>query len=179
MFLTIAYFQGDLYLPNQIKSESVGHSSTSRQTIGENNLNWFIEKYETEFLIELLGYTLFQNFKTGIHAESPLKIWTDLRDYLYRESNGFYFSPAANYVFFFVSRRGRTQTAVQGEIKGTMSYAEIAEDSDKLVKVWNDMCDMVSCFNCDFLSKRWDDYKGYSDGKHCKGKFIKINKFGI
>lgn len=179
MFLSSSYFQGELYLPNIKVSDSVGHSSYSRQTVGENDLNWYIEKYEREFLIKLLGSTLYHNFINGINETSPLQIWIDLKNAIYVESNDYYFSPAANYVFFYVSRRGRTQTGVQGEMRGTNSYAEIANDSDKLVKVWNDMCEMVEDFRCSFLAKNWNEYKQYADRVICYRDFIKINKFGI
>ena len=181
MIIDHTYFKGELYLPNLKLNDSVGHASNALQTVGENDLSWYMEKYEREFLIRLLGTSLYKSFIDGLNEATPLRIWLDLRDAMTIQTDNYKLSPIANYVYFFVSRRGRTQTGIQGESRGTMSYAEIAEDSDKLTKAWNDMCDMITSFYCDFLNVNWDNYKSYSNG--CSGYyrngFRKINKFGI
>lgn len=181
MILDITYFKGELYLPN-LKlnvSDPVGHSAKTMQTIGENDLGWYVAKYEEEFLIKLLGKELYDSFINGLNEQPIPTIWTNLKDAIYTEKDGYKFSPSANYVFYWVSRRGRTKTAVQGEVIETLDYAENTSDADKLVKVYNDMCDMVNKFYCDFLCEKWDDYEQYSDGKLCPNNFRYINKWNI
>lgn len=182
MILDITYFTGELYLPN-LKlnvSDPVGHSARTMQTIGENDLGWYVAKYEEEFLIALLGIDLYDSFINGLGEDPINQIWTDLKNAIYKEKDGYKFSPAANYVFYWVSRRGRTQTATNGgEVVGTQSYSKNVEDADKLAKAWNDMCDMVESFYCDFLSKNWNNYRLYSNGKFCRHNFKRINKWNI
>lgn len=172
------YFIGELYLPSLEKSKAVGHSSNSLQTVGEYSLDWFIEKYESEYLDTLLGEKLKNNFIYGINEDTPLKIWIDLKGKIYYKQGDIPFSPAANYVWYWVRRCARTQTTVQGEKVGDMSYASTAEDSDKLCRVWNEMCDKSEVIIC-YLRDNWDKYKEYSIDKLCCCAFHKINRFNI
>lgn len=177
MILTNTYFQGELSLPNlSIKSEAVGHASTAMQTIGENNLDWFIDRYEKEFLDKLLGSTLSNNFINGLSEPTVNQIWIDMKNAIYKDGK---YSPAANYVYYWVKRDGRTQSSVDGEKIGTQNYSEIAKDADKLVKAWNSMCVMVINFYCEFLDPHWDVYKEYAGNDIRFNNFNKINPFGI
>lgn len=56
MFLTDAYFQGDLYLPNLVTTKP-GTVGVGRMlsAVAESDLSYYIDKYEREFLIILLG----------------------------------------------------------------------------------------------------------------------------
>lgn len=180
MILDNTYFQGELSLPNlKINSEAVGHAATSMQVIGENNLYWFIDKYERIFLECLLGVKLAKSFTDGLQEDPVNTIWIQLRDSLYTKGLRFSYSPVANYVYYWARRDGRTQTAVHGEKVGTQDYAQIVHDDDKMVKAWNEMCVLVSKFYCEFLRPNWNAYKGYSDGCISCNCFEPINSFGI
>lgn len=176
ILIDYTYFQGELYLPNLIRSIGVGHSDNIRQTAGEQNMDWFLDKYEVQFLDCVLGKTLRVNFIDGLREDTVKKIWSDLRNELIISGDKYKYSPIANYVFFYVSRRARTQTPVQGEVKGTQSYATNVDDADKLSKVWNDMCDQV-CKIKKFLQQ--GNYREYSSNDTDYSNFEYINALDI
>ncbi len=66
MFLTDAYFQGDLYLPNLVTTKP-GTVGVGRMlsAVAESDLSYYIDKYEREFLIILLGNKLYEAFIAG------------------------------------------------------------------------------------------------------------------
>lgn len=66
MLIDRSYFIGELNIPN-----------TNQVSVGEV-LDWFIEKYETEFLSKVLGYELYKALKAGLIAPVVDQKWTDL-----------------------------------------------------------------------------------------------------
>lgn len=177
-FLDHTYFQGEEYLSDLQASPNAVGVAAFIQVAGEQNLNWFIAKYEPEFLVKVLGLELYNDFSEGMQEETPDKRWINLKDSLYWSVNGYKFSPAANYVYYWAKRAGRTQTTMKGEVIGELDYASTAEDADKLIKAWNDMCDLLIRFRY-FLQENRDSFEGY---RHCycyHSEFQKINKFGI
>lgn len=178
MFLTDKYFQGELYLPVQkISGGAVGYD-VAIQISAEDTLGYFIDKYEKEFLRELLGRRLAEKFIEGIQAGTPLSIWVALKDRIYLSEGGHYYSPAANYVYFFAKRDSRTSSTMKGEARDTQDHANAISDVNKLAKAWNDIDPQVRSIYS-FLRENWDVYSEYSDG-WCIGKrFGSINPFGI
>lgn len=178
IFLDITYFQGEEGLPNLVNSPSVTGVSSFLQTVGEHNLNWFIAKYEPDFMIKILGKELYKNFIDGLDETPVNPIWEKLRDSLFWREGVFKFSPAANYVYYWLRRSGRKQTATQGEVIGTLSYANNAEDAEKMIQAWNDMCDMIVDFRCFFCENR-EAYQAYAKCFPDLSYFRKINSFDI
>lgn len=201
MFLSDVYFQGDLYLPNLKRSgDAVGVASVI-QTVGENDLDWYINQYENDYLRKVLGYTLANKFieiftnypvldSNGnpiVTGESDLIFanetggteWTDLYHQIFRQYNNYYESPAANYVYYWLCRRSRTQTSMNGEVRGLSDYTEVVSDANKLVKTWNDMIRM-SYEVRKFVIDNYDSYKEYTDKLElCCYKFIPINTWNL
>lgn len=66
MLIDRTYFVGELNIPN-----------TSQAAIGSLT-DLFIEKYEEEWLREVLGYTLNKAFKAGLQVIPVAQKWTDL-----------------------------------------------------------------------------------------------------
>jgi hypothetical protein len=66
MLIDRTYFIGELNVPN-----------TDQVSVGEL-LDWFIEKYETEFLSKVLGYELYKALKAGLIVPVVDQKWTDL-----------------------------------------------------------------------------------------------------
>lgn len=66
MLIDRTYFIGELNIPN-----------TDQNSVGEL-LDWFIEKYETEFLEKVLGYELYKALKAGLQEVTVDQKWTDL-----------------------------------------------------------------------------------------------------
>lgn len=82
MFLTTANFIIRPYkIPNQEESKDLAE---------------FIDKTERKILKELLGIALYNEFKTGLEAESPAQKWIDLRDGKIYQINGV--APTYEYV---------------------------------------------------------------------------------
>lgn len=149
MYLDSSYFTGELSIPilsakRTAVNDPTGIADKINQVSGEYSLEWFIERYEEEFLRKLLGDCLFDAFKEGISAASPLQIWIDLRDLIYRKSGGYSFSPAANYVYFHVMTAAASKTAMTGEVKSTNDRMINVSPDVKMVKAWNDMTTEVN-----------------------------------
>ncbi len=175
IILDSSYFQGELHIAGLAKrSTSVGVSAMI-QAVNENTLEWYAAKYEVEFLNNVLGRKLADNFINGLNDGG---IWDDLKDALIAQSGGFYFSPIANYVYFYLNRRGRTQTTMKGEVKATQDHAVNVDDSDKLTKIWNDMYYDVKDFYSNFLRPNWNNYKSYADRFPCND-FETINALDV
>lgn len=181
MILDGTYFQGELYLPLIKNKEEVEGLAEMMQTIGENTLEWFIAKYETEFLKKILGEKLYSNFIAGLKVDPIDPKWEALKDSLFIKDERFSFSPAANYVYFYVTVNGKTSTTLKGEVLEEQSYAKAVTNGDKLVKPWNEMCRQISKFYCDFLFANWGTYKEYADIRTClpSREFTPINTMGI
>ena len=113
-----------------------------------SDLDLYIETYEKEMLIKLLGYSLYAEFIAGIADPSPAQKWLDLRDgltYTYAGKtvrwNGLKntdkISPIAYYVFckYVVSKQiAQTQT---GANLPKQENSTVADNVPKLVNAWN------------------------------------------
>lgn len=66
MLIDRSYFIGEINIPNTHKPEIGGL------------LDWFIEKYETEFLSNVLGYDLYTALKAGLQEPTVDQKWPDL-----------------------------------------------------------------------------------------------------
>lgn len=163
MYLDYTYFQGPLNIPALQNRRGVG---AVLQSVSEKSLEWYLVKYEEEFLNQLLGKTLCAEMVEGVKAGDERMI--ALRDRIYKVGDISY-SPAANYVYFKVMQDYQTQTSLNGEVRGTQTHSNIVPAYDKLVRVWNDMVSMCRDIH------DWMIEEGY--GHH--NCFMTINKFGI
>lgn len=179
MFLDSTYFQGDLYLPNlKIQSGTAGVAAML-QAVGENTLEWYVDRYEREFLDRLLGQKLARAFVDGMRQEKPEARWSALKERIYRKER-FSYSPAANYVFYWLSRRGRTQTSIHGEVRATEDHSRIVPDGNKLARAWNDLIPQVKQIR-QYLSDNWSLYQADADEWTCicRERFLPINTFNL
>ena len=177
MFLSGAYFQGELYLPNLKRSGGTVGVAAVIQAVGENTLEWYIDKYEAEFLRLLLGdglaEALMSNYPDGG------EIWVNLHNRIYHTDGKYPLSPAANYVYYWICRRGRTQMCTNGEVRGLSDYTEIAQDTNKLVKTWNDMVAQVPAIRR-FVLDNYDSYRDFADKKElCCHRFEYMNIWNL
>lgn len=190
MYLDSSYFTGELSLPilsakRTSVNDPTGIADKINQVSGEYSLEWYIERYEEEFLRKLLGDRLFEAFKEGISATSPLQIWIDLRDRIYRKSGGYSFSPAANYVYFHVTTAAASKTAMTGEVKSTNDRAVNVSPDAKMVKAWNDMCDNVHHIREWIFIHRKEifdavpEWSDYWQPWYASREFIPINRLGV
>ena len=187
MFLDGSYFTGELALPQLATLPAAGDAigvEKQLQVVGENTLEWFIARYEEEFLRAMLGDRIFEAFRDGLDAETPAQIWIDLKTKIYRLDGGFSFSPAANYVYFRAMGNAATDTAMTGEVKHTGTYDKPASGVEKQVKAWNDMCDAVNSIRGWVFRNRTEIEEAIPDADSreiwCGGlHFRYINAYGI
>jgi hypothetical protein len=66
MLINAAYFIGDLNIPNTGKTEVA------------ELLDWYIQKYEPEFLQKVLGYQFYKNLLAGLQETTVAQKWVDL-----------------------------------------------------------------------------------------------------
>lgn len=179
MFLDSTYFQGELSIPS-LKfrdREVVGVAAVAMQATGENTLEWFVEKYEQDFLKNILGCDLYERFIAGLDPLSPgFKHFEKLRDVIFVKGKKYSFSAAANYVYYWLIRDGRTQTSGVGEVRAKADSTEIVSDSSKLIKAWNDMGREIEAIHAFILSH--EDWFGKLH-KTCHCWFRPINPFNI
>lgn len=179
MLLDYTYFiTGDLYLPlaNKRKcySDSIG-SEAVIETIQQDSLQWYIDKYEIEYLYKLLGCKLAPLFIENMKLEEPDSKWLYLRDLIYK-SNGLYKeSPAANYVYYWVRRKDASSTEMKGEFVPNVSIANSVQIGRQLCMAWNEMCVKSNRIRCEIF-KQWKDYKDLTyRWDVCHFRFIPIN----
>lgn len=186
MYLDRTYFTGEIALPQLVSSAApaMDVASMATQIVGENTLEWFIAKYEPEFLKHLLGNALYKAFIEGMAEPEPLQIWIDLRDQIYTTSGNFKFSPAANYVYFFAMRQAVSETAMSGEVRHKPDFAGNISPARKMASAWNDMIDGVNRIRVwvyinreailDAMGTGGDSWQHW-----CDREFSRINEFGI
>lgn len=119
------------------------------------NVQSFIDKYETKFLKELLGLTLYQEFIDGI---TPVEIlpttvpptyepidpkWISLRDETDLKTM------IVDYVYYWYMRNSTTFTSGTSEVKAKNSNSTPVNSIDKQVRAWNEMVRMVRLFDLD------------------------------
>jgi hypothetical protein len=162
MLIDRTYFIGELNIPN-----------TEKATVA-SQVDYFIEKYEREFLQKALGYSLYKSFTDGLLQDPVLPKWTQLLEGVeYTSLNGRvnYWnglvsqplsvinkkSPIAGYVYYWFMRNNFTQTAAMGEVKGTAENAINVSPGMKMEKAWNDVVKSVHAMR-DFLRSNHDTY---------------------
>lgn len=125
----------------------------------QNDLAWFIARYEEEMIVLLLGQPLYDAYVAGMAEVAPLAKWTALDQKLYKTTTP-KMSPAANYVYWFYMKNQATQTTGNGEvlIKGQNSIP--VGSAVKVKTAWNDMIrqnkDLVA-----WIKSKPEDYPEY------------------
>lgn len=144
LFLDTTYFEGNAYLPAVSRDAAVGISQFL-QSVNQANLDWFIVNYEPEFMEMLLGKKLYEAFKEGMSAETPLDKWETLKSKIFVETQynkqTFKYSPAAEYVVCKFLNRNITQTSSKGQVKAGVYETVNADITQILPQVWNHMSD--------------------------------------
>jgi len=164
------YFIGEINVPN-----------TDTPAVQEN-INFFIKKYEAKFLKTLLGVSVYASFiaEMAKPVDEQAQIWKDLKSKLVDEENKQ--SPIANYVYKFFQYNGFTVTTGTGETKPKNENSTRASIVPKVVRAWNEMSDWVietRGWFVDFYTE--NDFNGYylSSWPVCNDEFAKINRWGL
>lgn len=160
----------------------------------DETLDWFINKYEPEFLSHALGVKLYADFKSAINASpSPVlsQIWIDIRDGVEYENRLFRTvrwdglvqagprSPIANYVYFKYMKNAASQTTSMGEKIGAAENATHVHNNEKMISAWNEMCDWVYDLRAFIDHKGVTIYTSWNRSHTTPNLFKRINAFGL
>jgi hypothetical protein len=153
------YFVGEINIPD-----------TSNPAVLER-LNFFIAKYEEEFLKTVLGYSLWKEYTDGIVVTpTPLAKWTELRDgkeYTIGDKSYKYpgfrdatlkQSPIANYVYYWWRRDD--QNAKSDDSEKQVAYYE--QRGRAMARAWNEMSRWVTDIIF-FLNNNVDTYLSWEN----------------
>jgi len=166
-FTDYTYFVGSINLPNTAPSLSEGAE-----------LVLFIDKYESKYLTDILGYKMAKDFISNMLVVSPPTsgIWFDLLNGKeFTDSNGnlnkwqgfntIGFNPIANYVYCELLEARETQTTGVGGQKSKINNSVQTSSRQKVVSAWNDMVEL-NCILYDFLivnATLYPDFIGLTD----------------
>jgi hypothetical protein len=137
-----------------IRDLSIGQGDNS---VVQGSLQTFIDRYEEEYLLGLMGYNFKKIYETGIVAVDP--IYVDIRDG--KEFTNHYNvldkwiglrnattkkSPIANYVYYWWSRDNISKTLGDGEFINKQEKKYATSPEYKMMRAWNEMV----CWNKEF-----------------------------
>ncbi|MDR0575640.1 MAG: hypothetical protein LBG96_16735 [Tannerella sp.] len=176
------YFTGELMLPN-IPVNPLPESGTALalQTAGEKNLDVFVDKYVTDYLVRLFGRSFTRTFLDALELPTPGRIWLDLKDQLLIKTGSYKASPLANYVYYMVSSAAVTKTTQAGECDPDFDNSQNAFNRRKFSRAWNEMADMTRKL-LKWFDRQWDVYGEYMtdcEGMDRKSIADYTNEFGI
>lgn len=134
-----------------------------------STINWFIQKYEKQFLQKALGYPLYKAFETSPEAQRFQDIlngkeYTDWNGRLTKwdglvieVSDTQKQSPIANYVYYWYYRNNVTSTTGVGEAINTPENARTVSPWKKVAAAWNEMRNQVMIL-VEFIEQNTDVY---------------------
>ena len=128
MMIDYTFFQDGLLMVDG--AMALATPSPTNRAI-EERINWYINRYEPEYLCKLLGEELYNDFL--VSEESAL--WDEFRKLVADTSARV--SPIANYVYFFMVRSSQARATINGVKKD--GEESLVSPNEKLVCAWNDM----------------------------------------
>ena len=131
MMIDYTFFQDGLLMVDG--AMALAAPSPTNQAIG-GRIEWFIQRYEPEYLCKLLGEELYNDFL--VNGKEAL--WVKFKRLLVDEASKV--SPIANYVYFFMVRSNQSMATVNGMKKDGES--NLVSPNEKMVCAWNDMVAM-------------------------------------
>ena len=137
----------------------------------EENVDYFVTKYESECLDRLFGYQFAKAFREGLEQPAPEQRWIDLRDgkeYTFHSQlfkwigfqNAQKESIIANYVYYQYVYDQLTQTVGIGEVATKAENAAKSSPIDKAVRAWNEMVNWIGNLH-GYLNANRDVYPEY------------------
>jgi predicted protein tyrosine phosphatase len=153
MIVDFGIFEGEIEI-GQLESPPI-----------QENVQWFIDRYEPAFLQEQLGNKLYAEFVDGLSQGTVADKWQELKDLLEY--------PAAEYIFCKYMRNQSVDTSGMGTVLTDVDTARRVSPWGKIVHAWNDMIDIM-----EKIHHRLSADPEYPD--YCRKKrYRKINMFGI
>ena len=133
-----SYFTGEINLPGELLTGSFA------------TIDSYIEKYEKNFLIKLLGYTAYKDFITNpatyaglINGAEYTTQYNGLKTVRWNGLvNDDLISPIAYYVYYHFMRDLATNTSNMGVTLPNSENSSVVSMSHKLIFAWNAMMDL-------------------------------------
>jgi len=188
--ITPQWFTGTLFIPNVNTILGNGGAPVS------HNLQGYIDKYESEIMVELFGYSMYQSILNVIQGNStnpcikslidgePFtdscgrdNYWMGLAKTI-AQCDGQPLSIIANYVYFMYQTYHVTTTMQGGETKPKHDNSDSDNMNLKLHDVWNEMIDWIAIL-ADYVKSKPTCFPLFEGFKACKTKYQKLNRWGI
>jgi len=125
-----------------------------------NDIQVYIDKHEPDILRQILGYSLYKAFITGLDVATPDQKWIDLRDGSeYTDSSGDLEKYdgisiiIADYVYYKIISNIQNNPTDSGVVSAELENAKITSPRTKLVFAWNDMVKR-KCFMDEFIIQK-------------------------
>lgn len=131
MMIDYTFFQDGLLMVDG--AMALAAPSPTNQAIS-GRVEWFINRYEPEYLCKLLGEELYNDFL--VNKDDAL--WLEFRGLLVNETTKA--SPIANYVYFYMVRSNQSMATINGVKKD--GNENLVNPTLKMVEAWNDMVAM-------------------------------------
>ena len=146
------YFKGEYLIPNV---EGVGLVATAA---GES-LDWYIAKYDPEYLRLVLGETLYDALISGLAITPVPAKWAALRNVLVDSTNKL--SYIAGYVYYFVERSRFSLNTSQGQAKAKAQNSENVINTAPMRKAYNESMEYGRNVRA-WLTENLADYPEYT-----------------
>jgi hypothetical protein len=129
-------------------------------------VQWFIDRYEPEYLRLMLGEKLYEELMAGLAVEPPEEKWVKLAHRLKM--------PCACYIYYHFRRDSVSDTAVIGEVLMEAENAIRQSPAKKMVFAWNTMVDEDRRFVGEKYAGTFESYS-QSKGMEYDSLFAYIN----
>lgn len=131
MLIDYTFFQDGLLMVEGAMA-LVAPSPTSNAIV--SRIDWFIQRYEDEYLCKLLGEKLYNDFLSDGEVSEK---WVEFKKRLVKDDSAAKVSPIANYVYFFMVRDNQSFATINGVKKD--GDENLVSPRQKMVDAWNDM----------------------------------------
>lgn len=176
--INASYFVGELNIPNTNNAGAL------------ERINFFISKYEKEYLMKVLGVGCYNDFIEALNADPVIEPWLSLKNgkdftnqqgiliHYFGLANDDKKSPLANYVYYHYQRDAYTQTAGVGEVQSKAENATVVTPAYKMESAWNDMIKQTQVL-IEFLYVNNADYPKFNLAYVPRELVIPINTWNI
>ena len=155
MLIDVTYFQsGSLYISG-ISLPEMSPTPTNIAVTGD--IEGYIQEYETEYLIQALGYDIYKEFSEYLSSEKDEGRWEELKNRLVPDRTKV--SPIANYVYYHYLRNHQSDATVSG-VKKDSDEGDLVSAERKMCDAWNRMVDMNKRL-FSWIESHKEDYPGW------------------
>lgn len=124
----------------------------------QDSIKYFIDKYEPEILIRLLGKQLYQDFVVGLGQSTVAQKWLTLKDWLFNST--LKTSPVANYIYTKYQDFTETKSVGLGNGQSLSENVKVVTPVRNITRAWNEMCNQFQEVH-EHIRENIDDYPDY------------------